>query len=232
MSLKCLKCSEIFDKKSNYDEHIKFCQIVPKIMCNSCKNFKQLVTKYNCSSCLSFLPQCKTCKRCIVQTNGSQCNSCIKKNLKRKQIGDDGANLKRIKQIGGRRPISSIFESKYFSNTNTNFSLHQFLNLHNSDINNYIVFSAIARGGIKFSSTISIEFIKIRDSEEIKTDGHFTTSQKIILPNYNFDFLEFAYNDFETKMERFTSNGSDWAFNKVHVLSIDLANYTPTSFLM
>ena len=232
MSLKCLKCSEIFDKKSNYDEHIKFCQIVPKIMCNSCKNFKQLVTKYNCSSCLSFLPQCKTCKRCIVQTNGSQCNSCIKKNLKRKQIGDDGANLKRIKQIGGRRPISSIFDSKYFSNTNANFSLRQFLNLHNSDINNYIVFSAIARGGIKFSSTISIEFIKIRDSEEIKTDSHFTTSQKIILPNYNFDFLEFAYNDFETKMERFTSNGSDWAFNKVHVLSIDLANYTPTSFLM
>ena len=58
MSLKCLNCSEIFDKKSNYDEHIKFCQIVPKSMCNSCKNFKQLVTKYNCSSYLSFLPEC------------------------------------------------------------------------------------------------------------------------------------------------------------------------------
>ena len=85
------------------------------------------------------------------------------------------------------------------------------------------------RGGIKFSSTISIEFVKIRDNEEIKTDGHFTTSQKIILPNSTFNFFEFANNDFENKMERFTSNGSDWVFNKVHLLSIDLANYNPIS---
>ena len=225
MYLQCSKCFEIFDKKSNYDEHIKFC--ITKSICNSCKNLKQLVTKYNCSSCLSFLPQCKTCKRCIVQTNGSQCNSCIKKNLKRKQIGDDGANLKRIKQIGGRRPISSIFESKYFSNTNANFSLDQFLNFHNANINNHILDSANARGGIKFSSTISIEFVKIRDNEEVKTDGHFTTSQKIILPNSTFNFSEFAYNDFENKMERFTSNGSNWILNKPLVLSIDLANYNP-----
>ena len=55
MSLKCLKYFEIFDKKSNYDEHIKFC--ITKSICNSCKNLKQLVTKYNCSSCLSFLPK-------------------------------------------------------------------------------------------------------------------------------------------------------------------------------
>ena len=164
MSLKCLKCFKIFDEKSNYDEHIKFC--ITKSICNSCKNLKQLVTKYNCASCLSFLPECRTCKRCIVQTSGSQCNSCIRKNLKRKQIGD-------------RRPISSIFDSKYFSNTNANFSLSQFLNSHNTDINNHILNSANVRGGIKFSSTISIEFVKIRDNEEIKTDGHFTTSQKM-----------------------------------------------------
>ena len=82
MSLKCLNCSEIFDKKSNYDEHIKFCQIVPKSICNSCKNLKQLVSKYNCSSCLSFLPECKTCKRCCVQTTGPRCNSCVRKNIK------------------------------------------------------------------------------------------------------------------------------------------------------
>ena len=229
MSLKCLNCSEIFDKKSNHDEHIKFCQIVPKSICNSCKNLKQLVTKYNCSSCLSFMPECRTCKRFIVQTTGSQCDSCIRKNLKRKQIGNNRPNLKRTKQIGGRRPISSIFDSKYFSNTNFNFSLSQFLNSHNTDINNHILNSANVRGGIKFSSTISIEFVKIRDNEEIKTDGHFTTSQKIILPNSTFNFSEFANNDFENKMERFTSNGSDWVFNKVHLLSIDLANYNPIS---
>ena len=80
MSLKCLKCFKIFDEKSNYDEHIKFC--ITKSICNSCKNLKQLVTKYNCASCLSFLPECRTCKRCIVQGTGSQCDSCIKKNLK------------------------------------------------------------------------------------------------------------------------------------------------------
>ena len=80
MSLKCLNCFEIFDKKSNYDEHIKFC--ITKSICNSCKNLKQLVTKYNCASCLSFLPECRTCESCIVQGAGSQCDSCIKKNLK------------------------------------------------------------------------------------------------------------------------------------------------------
>ena len=131
--------------------------------------------------------------------------------------------------MGGSQPISSIFDSKYFSNTNFNFSLSQFLNSHNTDINNHILNSANVRGGIKFSSTISIEFVKIRDNEEIKTDGHFTTSQKIILPNSTFNFFEFANNDFENKMERFTSNGSDWVFNKVHLLSIDLANYNPIS---
>ena len=56
MYLQCSKCFEIFDKKSNYDEHIKFC--ITKSICNSCKNLKQLVTKYNCSSYLSFLPEC------------------------------------------------------------------------------------------------------------------------------------------------------------------------------
>ena len=213
MSLKCLRCFKIFDEKKMLNEHLKFCQIAPKSICKSCKNVKLLVSKYNCQSCIAFHPECKTCKRCIVR-NGSQCDSCNKKILKRKQMG-------------GSQPISSIFDSKYFSNTNFNFSLSQFLNSHNTDINNHILNSANARGGIKFSSTISIEFVKIRDNEEVKTDAHFTTSQKIILPNSTFNFSEFAYNDFENKMERFTSDGSDWIFNKVHVLSIDLANYNP-----
>ena len=56
MYLQCSKCFEIFNKKSNYDEYIKFC--ITKSICNSCKNLKQLVTKYNCSSYLSFLPEC------------------------------------------------------------------------------------------------------------------------------------------------------------------------------
>ena len=213
MPLKCSYCFEFFDNKKNFDEHLNSCHSTSKAICKSCKNVKLLVSKYNCQSCIALHPECKTCKRCIVQ-NGLQCNSCNKKKLKRKQIG-------------GSQPTSAIFESKYFSNTDNILSLSQFLNFHNSNINNYIFNSANARGGIKFSSTISIEFSKIRDNEEVKTDGHFTTSQKIILPNTNFNFFEFANNDFENKMERFTSNGSNWILNKPLVLSIDLVNYNP-----
>ena len=109
MSLKCLRCFKIFDEKKMLNEHLNFCQIAPKSICKSCKNVKILVSKFNCQSCIAFYPECRTCKRCIVR-NGSQCDSCNKKILKRKQMG-------------GSHPISSIFDSKYFSNTNFNFSL-------------------------------------------------------------------------------------------------------------
>ena len=109
MPLKCSYCFEFFDNKKNFDEHLNSCHSTSKAICKSCKNVKLLVTKYNCQSCIALHPECKTCKRCIVQ-NGLRCNSCNKKILKRKQIG-------------GNQPISSIFDSKYFSNTNNNFSL-------------------------------------------------------------------------------------------------------------
>ena len=80
MSVKCIDCSEIFDNKSKFEEHRQFC--ITKGICNTCKNRKKLVSKYNCAACLSFWQECKTCKRCIKDGTGSNCNSCIKKNLK------------------------------------------------------------------------------------------------------------------------------------------------------
>ena len=80
MSVKCIDCSEIFDNKSKFEEHRQFC--ITKGICNTCKNRKKLVTKYNCAACLSFWQECKTCKRCIKDGTGSNCNYCIKKNLK------------------------------------------------------------------------------------------------------------------------------------------------------
>ena len=81
MSVKCFDCFEIFDNKSKFEEHRQFC--IPKGICNSCKNRKQLVKISNCPSCLIFLPEYRTCKRCIVQKKiGSQCDSCIRNHLK------------------------------------------------------------------------------------------------------------------------------------------------------
>ena len=78
MYLKCLHCFKIFDKKTEFDEHLNICQFIPKSICKSCKNVKLLVSKYNCQSCIAFHPKCRTCKRCIVQ-NGLKCNSYNKK---------------------------------------------------------------------------------------------------------------------------------------------------------
>ena len=113
-----------------------------------------------------------------------------------------------------------------FENT-SNESLEVYLNNINYNVNGFIKENISSRGGIKVSSTISIKFKKYKDNKVENIIGHFHSDPSIILPSSDFNFIDTVLNTFEKRVEDFNKEGSDWIFEGVTQLKVNIGNYNP-----
>ena len=77
---------------------------------------------------------------------------------------------------------------------------------------------------IKANFTISINFSKTRDNEEIFQTAHFRTPPTIISPHTNL-ILQDIIDIINLKIDKFQKEGSGWRMENISNVRVDCAKY-------
>ena len=72
---------------------------------------------------------------------------------------------------------------------------------------------------------VRIKFRKYKDNKVVNIIGYFHSDPSIILPSSDFNFIDLVLNNFEKRVENFNKEGSDWIFEGVTQLKVNIANY-------
>ena len=216
---KCVICEKNFSRIDSLKRHLKCCKNHEKnrkglsySVCKTCNRITLIKDKGNCFDCTEFGKMCFVCKRCIIpfDSHDSKCKSCFNKSKKNKQKGI----------------VGQLVDSLTINNA-TQGDLKYIVRSNKSEIINFITYNKLTRRGIKIVVCVSILFSKMRNGEQIFQTSHLRTSPINVLPHNDSDIIDYIISSIKNKMETYTSEGSNWKFEMVKIINVDVATYNP-----